>query len=106
MLGGAALAALLLLCWLQAAWSEEAFAEKSAPLKSVVLKIGGMRCEECARIIERALRQARGVRIASVSRAKNEARVTYDPQQTSVARLIETIEKIQGMAPYTATEAK
>jgi copper chaperone CopZ len=76
-----------------------------AALKSVVLKIDGMKCEECVRTIERALRRARGVKSATVTRADSKARVTYDPDQTSVPRLIETIEKLKGMGPYTAREA-
>jgi copper chaperone CopZ len=77
----------------------------AAAVKRAVLKIEGMKCEECARTIERALRKIRGVRSASVTRADNKARVAFDPEQTSVAKMIETINKLQGMAPYTARES-
>ncbi len=77
----------------------------SAAQKSAVLKIEGIKCEECVRTIERALRKARGVKSATVTRADSKARVTFDPDQTSVSKLIEMIAKLKGMGPYTAREA-
>lgn len=84
--------------------AEEAPGALNAAVKSAVLRIDGMKCEECVRTIERALRRARGVKSAMVTRSDARARVTFDPDQTSVARLIDLIGKIQGMAPYTARE--
>lgn len=94
--------ALLVSCTLSGAHGEEDALVAAA--KSVVLKIEGMKCEECVRTIERALRRARGVKSASVTRADSKARITFDPDQTSVSKLIETINKLQGMAPYSARE--
>jgi copper chaperone CopZ len=104
-LRAALLAALLVSCTSGTLTAAEASPALVAAARSVVLKIDGMRCEECVRTIERALRRARGVKSASVTRADSKARVTFDPDQTSVSRLIETINKLQGMAPYTAREA-
>lgn len=103
-LRAALLLALLVACPLLPARADPGSVALAAT-KRVVLKIEGMKCEECARTIERALRRARGVKSAIVTRADGRARVTFDPDQTSVAKLIETIEKLQGMGPYTAREA-
>lgn len=103
-LRAALLLALLVSCILFPTYADPDSAAR-ATTKSVVLKIDGMKCEECARTIERALRGVRGVKSASVARASARARVTFDPDQTSVSKLIETIEKLQGMGPYTAREA-
>jgi len=102
--------ALLVSCTMCAGWADDPLPADdpgalAANVKSAVLKIEGMKCEECVRTIERALRRARGVKTATVTRADSKARVTFDPDQTSVAKLIETIEKLKGMGPYTARES-
>jgi copper chaperone CopZ len=105
MLRAALVLALLVSSTLTTSRAEESSDALTAAAKSVVLKIEGMKCEECVRTIERALRRTRGVKSAAVTRADSKARVTFDPEQTSVSRLIEIINKLQGMAPYTAREA-
>jgi copper chaperone CopZ len=101
----ALLLALLVSCNIYVAANADEPGALGAALKNVVLRIEGMKCEECARTIERALRRARGVKSATVTRSDSKARVSFDPDQTSVSRLIELIGKIQGMAPYSAREA-
>lgn len=61
-------------------------------MKSVTLKIDGMRCEGCARIIHRLVKAEPGVREASVSFKNGEARVFYDGQLTSDDHLVTKIE--------------
>jgi copper chaperone CopZ len=56
-------------------------------MKSVILKIGGMRCGGCAQTIEALLKAEAGVCGAEVSYDIGQARVLYDPKATSEERL-------------------
>jgi Cu+-exporting ATPase len=57
----------------------------------VDLPITGMTCAACARRIERQLNRSEGVREAAVNFATSRATVLYDPLQTGVRALIETV---------------
>jgi copper chaperone CopZ len=80
--------------------------ESRESTRTTVLEIEGMQCDGCAKVIHSALAKTKGVKKVSVSRAKKEATVTFDPRETSVAKLIDAIENAQGMAPYKARERK
>lgn len=71
-------------------------------LDRAVLEIEGMSCAACAARIEKALESAPGVQQASVNFAAAKAYVDYDPQQTSVQKLLETVER----TGYQATAAE
>ncbi len=58
------------------------------------LPITGMTCAACARRIERKLSKAPGVRQAGVNFATSRATVEYDPAQTGVRQLIETVKDV------------
>ncbi|HVF49528.1 MAG TPA: heavy metal translocating P-type ATPase [Pyrinomonadaceae bacterium] len=60
----------------------------------VDLPLTGMTCAACARRIERRLSKASGVRSAGVNFATARATVAYDPQQTGVRQLIETVKDV------------
>ncbi len=60
----------------------------------VTLPLTGMTCAACARRIERKLSSAPGVRQANVNFATARATVEYDPQQTGVNNLIESVRAI------------
>ncbi len=60
----------------------------------VTLPLTGMTCAACARRIERKLASAPGVKQANVNFATARATVEYDPQQTGVNNLIETVRAI------------
>jgi len=60
--------------------------------RSVTLTIGGMHCAACAQTIEKALRRVAGVVEANVNFAAETARVTFDPAQTGIKRLIATVQ--------------
>ena len=57
------------------------------------LKVTGMHCESCVKLIERALGKADGVESAVVNFAAGKASVTYNPAVTDPARLVREIEK-------------
>ncbi len=57
------------------------------------LKVTGMHCESCVKLIEKALGKARGVESAVVNFAAGKASVTYDPAITDPALLVKEIEK-------------
>jgi copper chaperone CopZ len=80
--------------------------DKNAAAQTVVLDVQGMHCEGCASAVQTALSKTSGVQKAVVSKAKNQATVTYDPKKTSVPKLIDAVKNAQGMAPYTAKEHK
>jgi len=52
--------------------------------KQEVFPIKGMHCSRCESVIERILREMSGVKTASVSFSKKEAKVNYDPNQASM----------------------
>ncbi|HEY0079859.1 MAG TPA: heavy metal translocating P-type ATPase [Pyrinomonadaceae bacterium] len=60
----------------------------------VDLPITGMTCAACAQRIERRLKKSAGVRSAGVNFATGRASVEYDPRETGVRSLVETIEQI------------
>ena len=60
---------------------------------TVEIPISGMTCASCVARNERALKRAAGVSTASVNFATEKATVTYDPAQTDVTRLAETIRR-------------
>lgn len=57
------------------------------------IKITGMHCESCVRLIEKTLGKADGIESAVVNFAAEKASVTYDPAITEPARLVREIEK-------------
>ncbi len=61
-------------------------------METIILKVGGMTCQGCVASVTRVLKAVDGVSDAQISLEKNEARVTYDAQKTSQAKLAEAIE--------------
>ncbi len=57
------------------------------------LKITGMHCESCVRLIEKTLGKTEGVERAVVNFAAGKASVVYDPLLTDPAKLVRGIEK-------------
>lgn len=62
-------------------------------MKSVTLKVEGMRCEGCAQTIKNLVSSEPGVRAAAVSFKEGEARILYDPQATSEERVAAAVER-------------
>lgn len=62
-------------------------------LQSVVIATEGMNSADCARRIEQALRDAKGVLSAIADDTSARVSVTFDPRKTSVAALHELIEE-------------
>ena len=60
----------------------------------VDLPITGMTCAACARRIERKLSRVPGVGRSSVNFATSRATVEYDPDQTGVRQLIDTVREV------------
>jgi len=52
-------------------------------MQKKIFTISGMHCASCAIVIEKTLKEAKGVEEASVNFATNQAAVTYDENQTS-----------------------
>ena len=57
------------------------------------LKVSGMHCESCVKLIEKTLGKAEGVERAVVNFAAGKASVTYDSAVTDPLRLVREIEK-------------
>ncbi len=62
-------------------------------MPKVILKITGMTCASCAKLNENALLAVSGVSAANVNIATNKATVEFDEKITSLAKIIEAIEK-------------
>ncbi|MFA6458175.1 MAG: heavy metal translocating P-type ATPase [Patescibacteria group bacterium] len=62
-------------------------------MPKIILKITGMTCASCAKLNEHALLAVSGVRAANVNIATNKATVEFDEQITSLAKIIQAIEK-------------
>ena len=57
------------------------------------LKITGMHCESCVKLIEKALSKVKGVGSVVVNFAAGKALVNYDPELTDPSRLVKEVEK-------------
>ena len=57
------------------------------------LKVTGMHCESCVKLVEKALGKAEGVENAVVNFAAGKAAVTYDPAVTDPSRFVREVEK-------------
>lgn len=62
-------------------------------MNTAKLKVEGMHCEGCARIIQSLLEKKTGVAAANVSFNDGEARVLYDTHAIAEDQLVEAIEK-------------
>lgn len=60
----------------------------------VVLAVQGMSCESCERTVSAMLRRTPGVLTATVSVARGEAVVTYDPARTTPADLARVVRQL------------
>ncbi len=79
--------------------------DSTAVRERVDLPITGMTCVACARRIERKLSKSEGVQNAGVNFATARATVEFDPQATSINKLIDTVKDIGYGATYIADEA-
>ncbi len=62
-------------------------------MNTAKLKVEGMHCDGCARIIQSLLEKKTGVRAANVSFKDSEARILHDPESVAEDQLAEAIEK-------------
>jgi copper chaperone CopZ len=62
-------------------------------MKSVTLKIEGMRCDGCARAIETLVEREAGVKTVTVAFEGGEARILYDPGVVTAGRLAAAVEE-------------
>ncbi len=72
-------------------------------MKSVTLKIEGLRCNGCAENVKAVISAEPGVRGASVSHAEGEARILYDPHATNEEQLVRLIERAGYRVPTQAS---
>ena len=70
--------------------------------KTIELGVGGMTCAACVGRVERGLERVAGVMDASVNLATERAKVTFDPDRTNTAALLDKV-KDAGYEPRTAT---
>ncbi len=72
-------------------------------MKSVTLKIEGLRCNGCAENVKAVISAEPAVRGASVSHAEGEARILYDPHATNEEQLVRLIERAGYRVPTQAS---
>lgn len=63
-------------------------------MKSVTLKVEGMRCNGCAEMIRSRIAAQPGVQTTDVSFDQGQARVLFDPQTTDENHLVDTVHKL------------
>ena len=63
-------------------------------MKSVTLKVEGMRCNGCAEMIRSRIAAQPGVQTTDVSFDQGQARVLFDPQATDEGHLVDTVHKL------------
>jgi copper chaperone CopZ len=62
-----------------------------AATKTTTIRVEGMKCNQCASSVAKALKATAGVREAEVSSEKGQVVITYDDEQVSEAKLREVI---------------
>jgi P-type Cu+ transporter len=68
-------------------------------MKKTDIKIGGMTCASCAKIIDKALNKEKGVKLATVNFSTEKAAIEFNPKITDEQKLIKTIKK-KGYSGY------
>lgn len=63
-------------------------------MKSVTLKVEGLRCTGCAERIRSRVAAQPGVKTTDVSFDQAQARVLYDPQATDEGQLVDVIQEL------------
>lgn len=71
-------------------------------MRKTILSIRGMHCTSCAKIIENAIRKAKGVKSAAVNFATEKASVEFDERKVRIEEILGLIEG----AGYSAEEEK
>jgi Cu+-exporting ATPase len=67
--------------------------EAPASLRNVTIPILGMTCASCVNRVEKAISRTPGVETAAVNLATEQATVSYDPAQTTVANVAAAVRK-------------
>lgn len=62
-------------------------------MKTIILKIEGMRCDVCANTIKTFVEKLPGVQMADVSFSERQARILYDPQAIGEDHLLAMVQK-------------
>ena len=68
-----------------------ATASAFAAMKTVTIRVSGMKCGNCSSSVAKALKATAGVKDVEVSSVKGEALITYDDEKVNEARLREVI---------------
>ncbi|QQE10684.1 heavy-metal-associated domain-containing protein [Planctomycetota bacterium] len=68
-------------------------------MSTIMIKVGGMKCEGCVGAVQERLSQVRGVRTAVVDLASGEANVQIEDGVTDIGKLVEAVKA----AGYEAT---
>jgi copper chaperone CopZ len=68
-------------------------------METIELKVEGMDCEGCVKSVTRMLSGVPGVQAVDVSLAEARARVTYDPQKTTVPDMKKAVVRAGYKAP-------
>lgn len=63
-------------------------------MKSVTLKVEGLRCNGCAEKVRVRIAEQPGVHATDVSFEQGQARVLYDPQTTDEDRLVGAVQEL------------
>jgi copper chaperone len=62
-------------------------------VKSLTLKIEGMNCDGCAETLHAMLQRQTGVKTATVTFERGEARILYDPAMIDEDRLVAALQR-------------
>jgi copper chaperone len=62
-----------------------------AATKTTTIRVEGMKCNQCASSVAKALKATNGVQAAEVSFEKGQVAITYDDEKVTEAKLREVI---------------
>jgi len=80
--------------------------EESPGVGKVELRITGMTCSSCVNKIEQSVKQLKGVLSASVALTTQRGQFTFDPSDTGVRDIIESIQKLGFTATIITSRSK
>ncbi len=63
-------------------------------MATVIFKVGGMMCDGCATNVDRTLVSIPGIASVSVSYAREQATVQYNPQQVGISAIRAEVEEM------------
>lgn len=63
-------------------------------MNKLTLKIGGMSCNSCARLIEHSLKKENGVVSAEIDFKQSQGAIKFNPEQTQTGQMVKIVKDL------------